>query len=154
MRNRDRKQPKTTPTLFSLFRFFTPRASAWPRICRARLPLVMDDEAREPTPERPALSEKRKERKERKKLKQQAKVKPQPAPEQPGNSAFLARPWISLPEVNGALTKGRVRVMTWNVCPFLTQTLSVEAQLEIQLLAQCLVRTVTNTACAHQTHSR
>jgi len=78
----------------------------------------MEGEAREPTPERLVVSEERKERRERKKLKQQAKVKPQPAPEQQlGNSAFLVRPWINLPEVDVALVKGRVRVMTWNVCP-------------------------------------
>jgi len=103
---------------FSLTRLFVPRASARPRIYRVRLSLVMEDETREPTPERLAVSEKRKERREQKKLKQQAKVKSQPAPEQQqGNSAFLVRPWISLPQVDGAQVKGSVRVMTWNVCP-------------------------------------
>ena len=78
----------------------------------------MEDETREPSPEQLAVSDKRKERKERKKLKQQAKVKPQSVPEQQlGNSAFLVRPWINLPEVDEALIKSRVRVMTWNVCP-------------------------------------
>ena len=118
MQVRDGKQPKTRSALFSLVRSFAPRSSARSRICTARVLLTMDDKPPEPTPEQLALSEKQRERNERKKLKQRSKVKPKPAPQQPlENSRFLARPWISLPEVEGVLAKGRVRVMTWNVRP-------------------------------------
>lgn len=67
------------------------------------------------TPEELAQAERRNQRRERKKLKQDAlRSKPAPPP-QPDNSRFLVRPWIKLPEVNGAPIQHRVRVMTWNL---------------------------------------
>lgn len=79
----------------------------------------MDDKTQELAPERFAVSEKRKERREQKKLKKQAQENSQPAMQQPAR--FLVRPWINLPEVDEALTKDRVRVMTWNVCPIVSR---------------------------------
>ena len=121
IRNAKRKQPKTRSAvsiLFSLTRSFAPHASTGPRLCTARLSFTMDDKTRESTPERLAVSEKRKDRRDRKKVKQQAQANPQPAPQQqPNNGRFLARPWINLPEIDEALVKDRVWVMSWNVCP-------------------------------------
>ena len=130
---RDRKQPKTILSLprSPLARLFAPRLA---RTLTARLSLAMDDKARELTPEEFALSEKRRERKERKEQREQAPKNHKPAPQQqPGNSRFLARPWIKLPEANEVSTEDRVRVMTWNV-RFIA---SRHSQLKLNLRSSC-----------------
>ena len=91
----------------------------------------MDDKsARELTPEQLAVSQKRKERREQKKHKKEAQEKHQSAPQQQP-VRFLVRSWINLPEVDEALTKDRVRVMTWNVRPIVSRRSLSKPQSEI-----------------------
>ena len=94
----------------------------------------MENETHELTPEQPAVSEKRKERRDRRERKKQPKANPQPAPpQQQDKGRFLARPWINLPEADEVLTKDRVRVMTWNVCPIV----SGRSQSKLNLRSSC-----------------
>lgn len=117
------KQPRTSltnsvSTLFSLTHSFALPAFARSRIFTARLSLAMNTGTSEFTPEELAQSEKLVQRiRGRKKPKHEAKLNKPTPPPQPENSRFLARPWITFPEVSETLVRHRVRVMTWNVCP-------------------------------------
>ena len=119
----------------------------------------MDNETQELTPDELAQSEKRKEQNERKQLKKQAlRDKPPKSGSnrflnRNRNSRFLARPWITLPEVDETLTQHRVRVMTWNVRTAVYWLSLVETNFYFQLLAQSLVRTLVKTACIDEYHS-